>query len=233
MLDGGEYPAPAVVHREHPNAVRAPHEPWGAWVMISPTWGFPHFSDGARSTRIQPRATRETRPIPKPPSRAVSIACSQEQIIHLMATSNLVGAIRSGGNAASGSWRRRAKPPQAAGVGKPAKVEATSGMSKPGASFDQPDPMGPSEAPRLPLEPEFNRRQNGLNFGCRARESLRQPNCRPSTASQRTRPQFPGNGQPCYAFVFHSPMTRLCRKVVGHGSSDSEGKSMAACTVNI
>ena len=29
MLDGGEYPAPAVVHREHPNAVRAPHEVGG------------------------------------------------------------------------------------------------------------------------------------------------------------------------------------------------------------
>ena len=29
MLDGGEYPAPAVVHREHPNAVRAPHQVGG------------------------------------------------------------------------------------------------------------------------------------------------------------------------------------------------------------
>ena len=26
MLDGGEDPAPAVVHREHPNAIGAPHE---------------------------------------------------------------------------------------------------------------------------------------------------------------------------------------------------------------
>ena len=26
MLDGGEDPAPAVLHREHPNAIGAPHE---------------------------------------------------------------------------------------------------------------------------------------------------------------------------------------------------------------
>ena len=80
MLDGGEYPAPAVV-RVNTRTPSVPHMRLGAWVMISPTWGFPPrrrqrwgesrlFSRITRSTRLrETRMPRQTR------SRAQTLRC--------------------------------------------------------------------------------------------------------------------------------------------------------------
>ena len=62
MLDGGEYPAPAVVHREHPNAVRAPHEVGGMGDDLT-DMGISATAAAAmgRASRLFSRITRSTR----------------------------------------------------------------------------------------------------------------------------------------------------------------------------
>ena len=80
MLDGGEYPAPAVVHREHPNAVRAPHEVGGMGDDLT-DMGISATAAAAMGREqvvlAHPRSTRlrETRMPRQTRSRAQTLRC--------------------------------------------------------------------------------------------------------------------------------------------------------------